>query len=317
MGRRSAPAVEVQGDGSYVHSNTSAFPHSALVLDRFRQLQRFAFDIALRVESQLQPGMSEYEVRTLMRAAQAHAEVAQVFHEPYAWFGPRTTLGQDWAPGLVDATVVAARGMAPSAAFGPTHEALHDGTPVILDLAPVMRGIAADVSYSCVIGSNPTFDELDAGLALIRNFLLEGVRAGETLLELYRQLDVLLAQRGWLNCHQHYPDRAIGHLVFELGRDPDRCSPIPGMGTAAAEALLAAGLEAVAAGTCNPVWNDSTLCEHPPTLGLWAIEPHIGKDGVGVKFEEVLVVTEDDAYWLDDDPPHVKRWAAAGYPTTQ
>ena len=92
----------------------------ALVLDRFRQLQRFAFDIALRVESQLQPGMSEYEVRTLMRAAQAHAEVAQVFHEPYAWFGPRTTLGQDWAPDIVKATVVAARGMAPSATFDPT-----------------------------------------------------------------------------------------------------------------------------------------------------------------------------------------------------
>jgi hypothetical protein len=38
---------------------------------------------------------------------------------------------------------------------------------------------------------------------------------------------------------------------------------------------------------------------------------------VGAKFEEILVVTEEDAYWLDDDPPHVKRWAAAGYPTTQ
>ena len=300
-----------------MHSSTSTFPYSALDLDRFRQLQRFAFNIALRVESQLQPGMSEYEARTLILAAQAYADVAQVFHEPYAWFGARTTLGQDWAPDVVDAAAVAADRLTPSVSFEPTHEALHDGTPVILDLAPVMRGIAADVSYSCVIGSNPTFHELDAGLALIRNFLLEGVRAGETLLDLYRQLDVLLAQRDWRNCHQHYPDRAIGHLVFELGRDPDRRSPIPGMGTAAAEALLAAGLEAIEAGTCDPIWNDSPSCDHRPTLGLWAIEPHIGKGGVGVKFEEILVVTEDDAYWLDDDPPHVKRWAAAGYPTTQ
>ena len=42
--------------------------------------------------------------------------------------------------------------------------------------------------------------------------------------------------------------------------------------------------------------------------GLWAVEPHIGFRDVGVKFEELLVVTEDDAFWLDDDLPHVRRW---------
>lgn len=29
-----------------------------------------------------------------------------------------------------------------------------------------------------------------------------------------------------------------------------------------------------------------------------------------MKFEEILVVTEDGARWLDDDLPHVHRWAA-------
>jgi len=295
----------------------TAFPYTALDLDRFRQAQRFAFDIAQRVESQLRPGMSEYEVCTLMLAAQAQADVGQVFHEPYAWFGPRTTLGRDWAPDFVPTSVVAAGRMAPSVGFSPTHDALQDGMAVILDLAPVMRGIPADVSYSCVVGSNATFHQLDSGLALVRNFLLEGIRAGETLLDLYCQLDGLLAQRGWLNCHQNYPDRAMGHLVFPLSRDPDRPSPVPGFGTAAGEALLAAGLEARQDGTGYPVWNDSTLCDHPPVPGLWAVEPHIGQEGVGIKFEEILVVTEDDAYWLDSDPPHAQRWAAAGYPSTQ
>jgi hypothetical protein len=27
-----------------------------------------------------------------------------------------------------------------------------------------------------------------------------------------------------------------------------------------------------------------------------------------VKFEELLVVTDDDAFWLDDDLQHVRRW---------
>ncbi|OXH82904.1 Xaa-Pro aminopeptidase, partial [Burkholderia multivorans] len=42
--------------------------------------------------------------------------------------------------------------------------------------------------------------------------------------------------------------------------------------------------------------------------GLWAVEPHLGFAGVGAKFEELLVITEDDAYWLDDGLPHVRRW---------
>jgi hypothetical protein len=25
-----------------------------------------------------------------------------------------------------------------------------------------------------------------------------------------------------------------------------------------------------------------------------------------------LVITDDDAYWLDDDLPHVRRWAQRG-----
>jgi hypothetical protein len=41
------------------------------------------------------------------------------------------------------------------------------------------------------------------------------------------------------------------------------------------------------------------------------VEPHLGLGDVGAKFEELLVVTEDDAYWLDDDLPHVRRWASA------
>jgi hypothetical protein len=49
--------------------------------------------------------------------------------------------------------------------------------------------------------------------------------------------------------------------------------------------------------------------DHPATPGLWAVEPHFGLRGTGVKFEEILVVTENDAHWLDDDLPHVRRFA--------
>lgn len=39
--------------------------------------------------------------------------------------------------------------------------------------------------------------------------------------------------------------------------------------------------------------------------GLWAVEPHLWGPGFGVKFEEILVVTENDAFWLDEELPHL------------
>ncbi len=292
--------------------NSSTFPYSAAELDGFRQVQRLAYDIAEQVESQLEPGMTELDVCLLIAAAQANNDVSQVFHEPFAWIGRRTVLGADWITTALGAKDLAA-GVRPGTPFFPTSRAIAEGAPVIIDLAPVVGGISTDIGYSCVVGANPLFHDIDRVMPRIRSFLLEGIRAGESLLTLYRELDFQLAQRGWENCHQHYPDRALGHLVFPLEAEPGRPSPLPGFGTAAAEGLLAAGLAAVEGGTSYPVWNDSSLSDYPASPGLWAVEPHIGRDGVGVKFEEILVVTEDEAFWLDDHLPHAQRWAAAGY----
>jgi hypothetical protein len=43
---------------------------------------------------------------------------------------------------------------------------------------------------------------------------------------------------------------------------------------------------------------------HGSKLGVWAIEPHLGAEGFGAKFEEILVVTPEGARWLDDQVPH-------------
>jgi hypothetical protein len=294
----------------------TAFPYSAADLDRFRQVQRLAYDIALRVESQLQNGMTEIEACTLIAAAQAEHEVIQVFHQPFAWFGDRTVLGpESMGAAAVNAVELAATGVAPSTSMFPTEQKLHDGTAVIIDLAPVSHGVSSDVAYSCAFGHNDVFNELDAGLARVRAFLQEGIRSGGSMLMLYHELETRLSEHGWESCNARYADRSLGHLVFPLDHEPDRMSPLPGWGTAAAEQLLAAGIEALDLGRCYPLWNDSSFTDYPATPGLWAIEPHIGRDGIGAKFEELLVVTGDDAYWLDDHLPHAQRWAAAGYRT--
>lgn len=293
--------------------SSSAFPYSATELDRFRQVQRIAYDIAQEVETQLWEGMTEADACDLVLASQDRHEVRQVFHEPYVWFGDRTVPESGWSRHPRRVGGPAAARVGPPPPFAATETTLAIGTPIIIDLGPVVDGIPADVGYSCVFGADRMFEDLDRALPRIRTFLLEGVRAGETMLSLYRELDFLLAQRGWRACHQHYPDRALGHLVFPLERDPDRPSPLPGFGVAAAEGLLAAGVAALDGGTAYPVWNDTSFSDFRAAPGLWAVEPHIGRQGVGVKFEELLVVTEDDAFWLDDHLPHAQRWAAAGY----
>jgi Xaa-Pro aminopeptidase len=292
---------------------SSSFPYSAAELDQFRQVQRLAYDMAGAVEAQLTEGMTEAEVCRLLVDAQSVHQVTQVFHRPYAWFGRRTMLGEGPGPEAVGVLDLATAGVLPHRSFFPTGAALADGVPLILDLAPVVQGIAADVGYSCVFGHNDTFDELDRGLARVRTFLTEGVRAGETMGALTRQLQGLARQHGWESCHAHYPDRALGHLVFPVGPEPPGRSLLPGFGGAAADGLLAAGRAALKDGRAYPVWNDSPRADYRPAPGLWALEPHIGRDGVGVKFEELLVVTEHDAYWLDDHLLHTQRWAAAGY----
>ncbi len=290
----------------------SLFHYSVADLDRFRRVQRLAYEIALKVETQLQQGITEVEACTLIAAAQAQYEVIQVFHDPYVLFGKRTVLRSgaehDDAPGFVTP------GHVPNELV-PTSQVLSDGAPVIIDLAPVAHGVASDVAYSCVLGTNHVFEELDAGLARIRSFLQERIASRRSMLSIYHELDERLAARGWESCHHRQADRALGHLVFPLEHETDRPTPLPGWGAVAAEKMLEAGIEALDNRTCYPLWNDSSFTDYPATPGLWAIEPHIGRDGVGVKFEELLVVTEDDAYWLDDDLPHVRRWSAARYNT--
>ena len=298
----------------------SMFQYSAADLERFRQVQRLAYDIALRVESQLQVGITEIEACTLIAAAQTEFEVIQVFHDPYVLFDGRTALGggagADSSEGRAsEGASAAGTGLSENNDLVPTTQALRDGAPVIIDLAPVSRGVSSDVAYSCVLGTNRVFDELDAGLARIRSFLREGIAARASMLSLYHELDERVAARGWESCHHRQADRALGHLMFPLEHETGRATPLPGWGAMAAEKMLAAGIDALDHGTCYPLWNDSSFTDYPATPGLWAIEPHIGLDGVGVKFEELLVVTDDDVYWLDDDLPHVRRWAKARYNT--
>lgn len=264
-------------------------------LDGFRAVQRLAYDCAEAVAAQLRPGSTEREAAALMRRWLTERGVRDWLHLPFAWFGDRTAFAGFKVPHQ----------------FFPTNRRLAEGMPFILDVAPVHNGFTADIGYTTSLGPNPVLDRLMDDLATHRAFILEAVRSGRTLRQIYLDVDALMVRQGYENRHRAYPFGVIAHRV---GKVPDtRFRPHAfGFGRNALRGLLKDGLRGHREGW-SPLWNHRKMSDHPATPGLWAVEPHVGFRGVGAKFEELLVVAEDGgAYWLDDDLPHVHRWADRG-----
>ncbi len=62
----------------------------------------------------------------------------------------------------------------------------------------------------------------------------------------------------------------------------------------------------------SPLWSSGKRSEHPPTPGLWAVEPHLGLRGWAPSSKNCWWSPKTTPYWLDDDLPHVRRWQARG-----
>jgi len=255
--------------------------YSTTELAGFRLAQRIAYAAAASVEGALSAGATERDAAALIRERLAESGVRHYYHRPLVWFGDRTALGDEW----------------PAAAFLPTDRELQPGMPVILDVAPIVDGYIADVAYSFAFGDNFEMAMMLAELAWFRDAIPRALRRGLTLAAAYRRLEAMIVRRGYTNRHRANPLGAIGHRVTRLRPD------LHDEEFAGVFSRAVRGVDSKA----WPLWNDREECAGPVPYGVWAVEPHLGRDGVGAKFEELLVVTADGVYWLDDDLPHVKR----------
>ncbi|MCM2391433.1 M24 family metallopeptidase [Streptomyces albipurpureus] len=264
-------------------------------LEGFRAVQRLAYECAETVAAQLRPGVTEREAARMQREWLRERGVRDWLHLPFAWFGDRTAFTDFRLPFQ----------------FFPTHRALEPGMPFILDMAPVHRGFTADVGYSGCLGSSPLHDRMLADLQAHRELILREVRERRPLREIYESVDRLMVRQGYANRHRAYPFGVIAHKVGTVREQ--RWSPtFFGFGAQALKGLLGDALHGHREGW-SPLWSPHAFSDHPPRAGLWAVEPHLGFRGTGVKFEELLVITdsrdpEQSAFWLDDDLPHVRRW---------
>ncbi|MGB0211295.1 M24 family metallopeptidase [Algiphilus sp.] len=272
-------------------------------LDGFRRAQQLAYRCAETVAAELEPGISERETAARMQAWLVAHGATECFHRPFAWFGDRTAFR-----GAVGNRLLG--GFNP--AFYPGRRRLGANMPFILDCAPTLDGYTADIGYSGALGGNRILDKLMDDLQAYRALILEQVRARRPLAEISRAVDALCREHGYDPRHKAYPFETLAHRVEIL----------PDSGTGQRWTVGRFGIRNIgelvrdrvrgAREGWNPIWNSSTASEHPPTPGLWAVEPHLGFRHVGAKFEELLVVTGDDAFWLDDDVPHVRRWTTRG-----
>ncbi len=254
----------------------------------FRDLQALAYACAEAVGATLAPGDTEREAARRMRIWLKDAGVDDFFHLPFAWFGDRTTLR-----------------FAHPLKFFPTSARIEEGMPFILDVAPIRGGFTADIGYSGVLGESEVHAQLCADLAAHRDLVVDGVNSGATLRDVYRAVDGLAARQGYEVRHKAYPGQVIAHQVARVSDSAPRF--VLGFGLKGLARLGRSVVEGVPAGW-TPLWNGSRLSDHPAPHGLWAVEPHLAFRDVGAKFEEILVVDDTGAWWLDDDLPHVRAW---------
>jgi Xaa-Pro aminopeptidase len=272
-------------------------------LAAFRGVQKLAYDCAEAIASTLEPGMTERETAAQMGDwLRAHG-ADDCFHQPFAWFGDRTAFAGfgGWRH---------LGGFNPK--FYPGARELEEGMPFILDCAPTRQGFTADIGYCGVIGENRILDRLMDDLLEYRVLILDLVKQGKLLSEVSQAVDRLCAKHGYEPRHKAYPFEVLAHRVEKLDDDgAARHASVARFGLRNLVELARDRLRGAREGW-SPLWSSGVASEHPPTPGLWAVEPHLGFRGVGAKWEELLVVTESDAFWLDDDVPHVRRWAARG-----
>lgn len=267
------------------------------VLDGHRRAQRVAYDAALEVASSLRAGVTEKEAAAALGRRLSDRGVRRYFHQPFAWFGDRSAFA-----GFGGA----------SPRFLPSERRLEEGMVGILDVAPVVDGFAADIGYTFVCGAgDERLERAMQTLAEIRALIPRHVARGDTMRSIYVRIDRLLAERGFDNRHARYPFGVLGHRIWQHHRLPAE-PRVMGFGLSAATKLL--GGELVSRWPLrlrpSPLWSNAESSNRPAEHGLWAIEPHLGCDGFGAKFEELLVVGPDGAHWLDDDVPHVRGLAA-------
>jgi hypothetical protein len=253
----------------------------------FLAAQRLAQAVAVEVAGTLTAGVTEREAARRLGDALRARGVTQFLHTPFAWFGEHSRF--DPSPGDYDR-------------YHPTDRTLGGDEPFILDISPVVDGWCADIGYSASLAPNPKLDAAKVVLRALREripaWFVDAAHPGEV----WETVAAHVRDAGYVPTHADYPFRVLGHRLFRLGAAERRLfhwTKLPGgpMGSSwfSPQAAMRFASRGIASQLITPDHRGDKR-------GIWAIEPHIGGDGFGAKFEEILVVGDGEAAWLDASP---------------
>lgn len=235
----------------------------------FRDAQRLAQKAVKEVGALLREGWTEKRAASLLSTYLKDHGVQSFFHDSFAWFGERTRFD----------------GIRSYAQYSPSDRVLLPGEIYILDVAPIYRGFVCDIGYTESLGENAELKEARAFLEELREQIPR--LASES--GLWGVIDGKIKARGYENIHQQYPFSVLGHRVH---RSSERGASLKwwNFGWQSYFELASRGLFG------------QLLSPHfeGEMRGLWAIEPHLGRAGFGAKFEEILLVTDKGAEWIDE-----------------
>ena len=236
----------------------------------------------VEVATALVQGDTERDAARMIRDRMAARGVTSWFHEPYVWFGDHTAPTRRRRIGE----------------FHPSDRRAERGMPVILDAAPILDGYIVDTSYSfgCAEQTATLVDVLDA-LAAVRALVPRAVRSARGPKDVYRAVEELATARGCRTCHRLTPLGPLAHRV-DGARSIDVGLRVAGVDVGVLAMLGGGDVRSRLSGGASPLWTSQTRGR---LAGLWSVEPHLARGDVGAKFEEILVVDDDGARWLETE----------------
>lgn len=222
--------------------------------------------------AEILPGKSERDIAKFISAWLADHGVSDFFHRPLVWFGNRTLF----------------RGFEKVADLRPTGRLLRDDDVFIVDFAPIVEGTGCDFSVAGSYGFVPGFAEARALLTEIYSEIPRlVVSCGLHGDAVWNQVHEKIKAAGYRALTADSPYAFFGHRINNTHGFP------------LAHALAQRGMqtynEFFARGVVGQLWSAN---QEGNMVGMWAVEPHFCTAEFGIKFEEMLVVTHEEVYWL-------------------
>ncbi len=251
---------------------------SSADLEGFLACQRLTQRGVREISGLIREGWTERQAADLLNTWLRDHGVRSFFHKSFVWYGERTRFSGVNRRNYFD--------------YLPTDRVLRAGEVYILDVAPIFDGYICDIGYTAALGDHPDLEKALVFLDEMRAWIPELFSAaGSKGGAIWREISEKLAGASYDNIHALYPFGVLGHRVHRVRSQ------------ALELAFINFGWQAywefLSRGTFGQLLNgdyDGSL------IGLWAIEPHVGGSDFGAKFEEILVVDEHGARWLDPLP---------------